>query len=65
MNEIDDEKKDGIRVKEKVKLFLDELKDVFPDEMTKLPPAKEVDHAIDLVADATPIAKAPYRHSLA
>jgi hypothetical protein len=65
VNEIDDEKKDGIRVKEKEKLFLDEFKDVFPDEMTELPPAREVDHAIDLVADAAPIAKAPYRHSLA
>ena len=65
VNEIDDEKKDGVRVKEKEKLFLDEFKDVFPDEMTELPPAREVDHAIDLVADAAPIAKAPYRHSLA
>ena len=31
----------------------------------ELLPAREVDHAIDLVANNAPIAKAPFRHSLA
>ena len=48
-----------------VKVFLDEFKDVFPEELNELPPMREVDHAIDLIADAAPIAKAPYRHFLA
>ena len=49
----------------RVNVFLDEFKDVFPKELNELPPMREVDHAIDLIADAAPIAKAPYRHSLA
>jgi hypothetical protein len=48
-----------------VKVFLDEFKDVFSDDLKDLAPKREVDHAIDLVADAAPIARAPYRHSLA
>ena len=49
-----------------MKVFLDEFKDVFPEELNELPPMREVDHAsIDLIVDAAPIAKAPYRHSLA
>lgn len=47
------------------KLFLDEFNDIFPDEITKLPPVREVDHAIDLVANAAPVSRAPYRMSLA
>ena len=39
-----------------VKVFLDEFKDVFPEELNALPPMREVDHAIDLIADAAPIA---------
>ena len=48
-----------------MKVFLDEFKDVFPEELNELPPMREVGHAIDLIADAAPIAKAPYCHSLA
>ena len=48
-----------------VKVFLDEIKDVFPEELNELPSMREVDHAIDLIGNAVPIAKAPYRHSLA
>jgi hypothetical protein len=41
-----------------VKVFLDEFKDVFSDDLKDLSPKREVDHAIDLVANATPIARA-------
>ena len=42
-----------------------DFKDIFPEELNELAPMREVDHAIDLVADGAPIAKASYRHSLA
>jgi hypothetical protein len=48
-----------------MKVFLDDFKDTFPKELNELPPPKEVTHAIGLVADDAPIAKTPYRHSLA
>ena len=40
-----------------------EFVDVFPEELPNLPPHQEVNFAIDLVPDATPISKAPYRLS--
>ena len=41
-----------------------EFSDVFPDEIpSALPPNRHVDHAIDLVPDATPHSQAPYRMS--
>ncbi|MBE3102723.1 MAG: hypothetical protein IMZ40_00590, partial [Bacilli bacterium] len=60
VSEVEDESKDNKRVNE----FLDEFKDIFPEELTELPPRRDVDHAIDLIVDAAPIARAPYRHSL-
>ena len=34
-------------------------------KLNELPPIREVDHDIDLVANTAPITKAPYCHSLA
>ena len=38
-----------------------EYVDVFPDEVSGLPPSKDVDFAIDLVPGAGPVSMAPYR----
>ncbi|XP_076936104.1 uncharacterized protein LOC143603076 [Bidens hawaiensis] len=42
---------------------VNEFLDVFPDDLPGIPPEREVEFRIDLVADAKPIAKAPYRLS--
>ncbi|KAL9268695.1 Transposon Ty3-G Gag-Pol polyprotein-like protein [Drosera capensis] len=39
--------------------------DVFPDELSGLPPTRELDFNIELVPGATAISKAPYRMTLA
>lgn len=46
-------------------LFLDEFKDVFSDEVTKLPLVRKFDHAMDLVANAILVSRASYLISLA
>ncbi|GJS26139.1 reverse transcriptase domain-containing protein [Tanacetum coccineum] len=38
-----------------------EFKDVFPEDLSGLPPQRQVEFRIDLVPGATPIAKSPYR----
>ena len=38
---------------------------VFPDDLTSLSPDREVGFSIDLIQEATPISKAPYRLGLA
>ncbi|KAA0036552.1 ty3-gypsy retrotransposon protein [Cucumis melo var. makuwa] len=38
-----------------------EYLDVFPDELSGLPPPKEIDFAIELEPDTAPISRAPYR----
>ncbi|XP_076892254.1 uncharacterized protein LOC143543926 [Bidens hawaiensis] len=40
---------------------VNEFLDVFPNVLPGIPPEREVEFRIDLVADAKPIAKAPYR----
>lgn len=51
-------------VPDEVLEVLEEFRDVMPPELPKkLPPAREVDHRIELVADAKPPARAPYRMS--
>ena len=44
--------------------WLSEYADVFPEELTDLPPVREVDHAIELVPGAQPVAKRPYKMSV-
>ena len=48
-----------------MKVLLDDFKDILPEELKKMLPTREVDHAIELIADAVLIAKPPYCHSLA
>ncbi|GJT94412.1 reverse transcriptase domain-containing protein [Tanacetum coccineum] len=38
-----------------------EFEDVFPEDLSGLPPQRQVEFCIDLVPGATPIAKSPYR----
>ncbi|GJU34489.1 putative reverse transcriptase domain-containing protein [Tanacetum coccineum] len=38
-----------------------EFEDVFPEDLSGLPPQRQVEFRIDLVPGATPIAKSPYR----
>lgn len=56
--------KEGKVATKDVQLFLNEFKGVFLDEMNKLPLVREVDHVVDFISNATPIAKAPHSHSL-
>jgi len=42
---------------------LQQFQDVFPEDITKLPPHTEVDFFIELVPRETPASKAPYRMS--
>nr|GEW87952.1 putative reverse transcriptase domain-containing protein [Tanacetum cinerariifolium] len=35
--------------------------DVFPEDLTRLPPPRQVEYEIELVLGATPVARAPYR----
>ena len=43
---------------------LQELKDVFPDEILGLPPKRGIDFTIELVPVVAPVSKAPYRMSM-
>ena len=43
--------------------MLQEFRDVFPDDIPRLPPKRDIDFTIDLVLGATPISKAAYRMS--
>ena len=38
-----------------------EFKNVFPKELTGLPPQREINFEIEVIPDAQPISKAPYR----
>ncbi|KAL8124185.1 hypothetical protein AgCh_011991 [Apium graveolens] len=40
---------------------VNELEDVFPENLPGLPPDQEIEFAIELVPGATPVSKAPYR----
>ena len=42
---------------------MQEFPEVFPDDITELPPEREVESAIDLVPGTSPISIAPYRMS--
>jgi hypothetical protein len=56
------EKEDKRRLEDFV--VLHEFKDMFVDEIPKLPPRMEIDFSIDLLPGSNPISKAPYRMSL-
>ena len=44
--------------------WLSEFEDVFLEDLTELPPPREVDHAIDLLPGSQRVAKRPYKMSL-
>ena len=41
--------------------FLNDFKDVFPEEILGLPPRRDIDFTIELIPGAVPASKAPYR----
>ena len=43
--------------------MLQEFKDVFLDEIPRLPPKRDIDFTIELVPRAAPVSKTPYRIS--
>ena len=44
--------------------WLKEYADVFPEDLTNLPPSREVDHEIETIPGCEPISKRPYKMSL-
>ena len=42
---------------------LQEFKDVFPDEIPRLPPKRDIHFTIELVPGAEPVSKTPYKMS--
>ncbi|GKG30427.1 hypothetical protein Tco_0420325, partial [Tanacetum coccineum] len=45
-------------------LVIPDFPEVFPDDLSGLPPPRQVEFRIDLVLGAVPIARAPYRLAL-
>jgi hypothetical protein len=45
-------------------VVLHEFRDMFVEEIPKLPPRREIDFSIDLLPGSTPISKSPYQMSL-
>ena len=45
-------------------LVIKEFPDVFPEELSRVPPEREVDLSIEVVQGTTPISRAPYRMAL-
>ena len=43
---------------------LSDFEDVFPEELTELPPPRDIDHAIELLPGAQPVARRPYKMSV-
>ena len=65
ISEVENETKDDALNTKGVNVFSDDFQDIFSEELNELPPTREVDYAIDFVANAAHVAKVPYRHSLA
>ena len=42
-----------------------ELPEVFPDDLSEIPPEREIDFGIDLLTDTQPISIPPYRIAIA
>ncbi|GJY18835.1 putative reverse transcriptase domain-containing protein [Tanacetum coccineum] len=42
-------------------LIVQDFPEVFPEDLSGLPPTRQVEFQIDLIPDATPVARAPYR----
>ena len=64
ISEVENETKDDALNTKGVIVFSDDFQDIFSEELNELPPTREVDYAIDFVANAAHVAKVPYRHSL-
>ena len=44
--------------------WLSTYADIFPEELSQLPPKQELDHTIDLIPGAQSVAKRPYKISV-
>ena len=44
--------------------WLQEFSDVFPEDLTNLPPSRDVDHEIEVFPGSEPVSKRPYKMSL-
>ncbi|MCO5548015.1 hypothetical protein L7F22_001471 [Adiantum nelumboides] len=44
--------------------WLEEYADIFPENLTELPPTREIDHEIELLPRSEPVSKRPYKMSL-
>ncbi|GKA19564.1 putative reverse transcriptase domain-containing protein [Tanacetum coccineum] len=50
----------GIKKQEEIVVVI-EFPEVFPDDLSGLPPIREIEFQIELIPGATPVAKSPYR----
>ncbi|GKF63581.1 hypothetical protein Tco_0187029, partial [Tanacetum coccineum] len=50
----------GVKKKEEIVVVRD-FPEVFPDDLSGLPPVREIEFRIELIPGATPVAKSPYR----
>ena len=41
--------------------WLQQYSDLFPEDLMQMPPGRDIDHEIELILGATPIAKSPYK----
>jgi hypothetical protein len=41
--------------------IIKEFPDVFPNELTRIPPERKLEVVIDMLSDTSPIAQSPYR----
>ncbi|PON70115.1 hypothetical protein PanWU01x14_082900, partial [Parasponia andersonii] len=53
--------REKLEVKPKKVLVISEFLDVFPEDLSRLPPNREIEFVIDLLPGTAPISKAPYR----
>ena len=43
---------------------LKEFEDIFPEEVPRLPPKRDIDFTIDLIPRSVPASKSPYRMNI-